>query len=263
MGFGIRPIWEHDNYTAKETYIIANIYEYDISKANISILLSLGWITPELYNELLACEKQVREVRIGLMIRDNQEMNQALSMGFKEFRRRLFEANDISNEEVVSIKKDAVFVTRELQYTNFDYVHFTKKNHYTMFYRLKNLEIWYGDDPYGNVSMDIKGIKDALLLTYDCEFIRMLMSIFIPMSHRDIRGALTRYKMVLNLYTSGNAPLSAYRELNSSFMFKIRGSHYRALLLTEEARTHLDISYNLMLLGILKQTLVNMFLEGK
>ena len=255
-----KPLWMKDAYTIHQTYVLTNIYEYDMSKANISILLSLGWITPELYNELYhLSDKKVREVRIGLMLRDNPEMNQALSDGFKEYRRRLFEANGIQDDEVISIKKDAVFVTRPLMYTKFDHVTFSCKNHYTMFYRLSNLEVWYGEDETG-VNLDIKGIKDELLETYDCYFLNMLISIFVPMSHGDIKEALNRLKTAVRAYKSGTVPISAYRELNSGFAYRIRGSRYRAMMLGDEYKSSVDQSYNLMMLGFVKQTLCNLYL---
>lgn len=82
MSHYIKPLWAKDSYTIHQTYVLTSCYEYDIKKANISILLNLRLITPELYREFYDMpDKATREIKIGLMLRDNPEMNRALSNG--------------------------------------------------------------------------------------------------------------------------------------------------------------------------------------
>ena len=263
MSHYIKPLWAKDSYTIHQTYVLTSCYEYDIKKANISILLNLGLISPELYREFYDMpDKATREIKIGLMLRDNPEMNKALSNGFKEYRRQLFEANDILPEEVIAIKKDAIFVTRPLKYTKFGYVHFINKGEYSMFYRLNNLEIWYGENDINGSYIQIKGIKNSLLNTYECAFINLLMMVFKPMSRGYADVALSELKKVTDMYLSGKMPVSVYREMNSGFMYKIKNSKYRSYHMNQEDVQFIDNSYNLMLLGFLKQTLVNMYLGG-
>ena len=55
-------------YRAPADFLIdTNIREYDISKANISILLDSGVIDAETYNILVSQPKQIREVPGGKM----------------------------------------------------------------------------------------------------------------------------------------------------------------------------------------------------
>ena len=131
-----------------------------------------------------------------------------------------------------------------------------------MFYRLNNLEIWYGENDINGSYIQIKGIKDSLLNTYECAFINLLMMVFKPMSRGYADVALSELKKVTDMYLSGKMPISVYREMNSGFMYRIKNSKYRSYHMNQEDVKFVDNSYNLMLLGFLKQTLVNMYLGG-
>ena len=60
-------LYKRTLYTKKVSYLINEIYEYDISKANVSILLESGMITQETYDMFCQMPKYQREVAIGYM----------------------------------------------------------------------------------------------------------------------------------------------------------------------------------------------------
>ena len=137
-------LWERDNYTAQISVLYnVYIYEYDISKANINILYSKGIIDKQTYDYLYNAERMKRQIYIGNLQKDSK-IAQALKEGFIEYRHKLFMSNNIQDYEVLSIKKDAIYViSRRLQNTNFGLVNFIEKNWYSGFYKIKNLELYY------------------------------------------------------------------------------------------------------------------------
>ena len=65
------------NYTAPIDYLIStNIREYDISKANINTLLFFNKISKEQYDYFYNLEKEKRNIIIGNLVRDNEEIKE-------------------------------------------------------------------------------------------------------------------------------------------------------------------------------------------
>ena len=135
-------LWENINYLAEISYLPNTlIYEYDISKANINVLYSKGVIDKKTYDYLYNAERMTRQVYVGKLQRDKAIVD-ILKAGIIEAKKILFEANDIKDYEVLSIKNDAVFIiNRNLINTKFGLINFVNKNQYTSFYKIKNLEM--------------------------------------------------------------------------------------------------------------------------
>ena len=89
-------------YLAPIDYIInTSITEYDISKANINILLYLGKISQQQYDYYYNLPKGKREIAVGMLQKD-PNMALALKQGLVEFKKKFFEANAIEDYEVLS-----------------------------------------------------------------------------------------------------------------------------------------------------------------
>ena len=130
-------LYQKVNYTAPIDYLISkNIREYDITKSNINILLFFNKISKEQYDHFYNMDKTERNETIGKIIRDDEELKQAILDGVIEAKRMFFEANNIQDDEVLSIKNDAVFIIdRAMKYTKFGNIEFVNKNSYTSFYK--------------------------------------------------------------------------------------------------------------------------------
>ena len=104
-------IYEKTNYSAGLNYLNNTfIREYDISKANINVLFSKGIIDKRTYDYLYESERMIRQIFVGKLIKNNNGVSDVLKQGILEARKNLFEANDIKDYEVLSIKNDAVFI---------------------------------------------------------------------------------------------------------------------------------------------------------
>lgn len=252
-------LFNKDVYTIPETYVISGIYEYDISKANINILFEKGVIGEETYNSLFYSDKKNREVAVGNM-QKNVNIARALSEGFKEFRHLLFQTNMIQNNEIVSIKKDAVFVTRPLNNTIFGRVEFKLKNIYSLMIKLNGLEIYYGLDINGKDHLiDIKGIRDEKLNSYEHYLFNIFISIFSLIITNSYVAALNLLNQYIDSYINLKLDISTYREFNRTYMFRIKNSIYMSDIVNQEHIDCIDISYNLNILLELKMILINMY----
>ena len=104
-------LWKSKNYLMPVPYLIAHhIYEYDIQKANISVLRELNLIDEDYYQRLYKLPRMQRQVEIGYLIKYTDGLSDKLSEGIASFRKSFFEANNIEDEDILSIKNDAIFV---------------------------------------------------------------------------------------------------------------------------------------------------------
>ncbi|QDJ97883.1 hypothetical protein PALS2_258 [Staphylococcus phage PALS_2] len=99
------------NYTSDVRYIKDTVItEYDIKSAGMNILYDSGYLNEEQYNKLRNTQKYERNVIIGKMLRSNKKMNEVLMNGFKIARKIFIENNNLKDSDILSIKKDAIFV---------------------------------------------------------------------------------------------------------------------------------------------------------
>ena len=155
-------IYEKTNYSAGLNYLNNTfIREYDISKANINVLFSKGIIDKRTYDYLYESERMIRQIFVGKLIKNNNGVSDVLKQGILEARKNLFEANDIKDYEVLSIKNDAVFIIgRVLNNTDFGLIKFANKNQYTAFMSFMNMELYY----YYNILLVFQQILQQLLI---------------------------------------------------------------------------------------------------
>ena len=257
-------LWRMTNYIANINYITnAYIFEYDIEKANINILWSKGVIDDKTYNYLYNIKKIYRQIYIGKLLQNNYGLQSILYNGIEEVRRKLFESNNIKDNEVLSIKNDAIYVVnRELQITQFNNIIFRKKNTYTSFYRLtKFLEFYY---TYNHITsyekLDIKGFEQIQLQYHEDYMIKFFKDLFYTLQTESIEDAITKLKMFYDYYITLSLPSGFYREFNSISKYRFKDNElYYIDNITEDMKIYIDISYNIQYLMELQKILVRIY----
>ena len=143
-------MYEKDLFLTDDSIIINRIIrEYDMSKANINILLYKGLITQDQFDKYYNIPKGLRERTIGTLQRDYPKINQGLKDGFVEARKMLFESNNLNESNVVAVKKDAVFtLDKYLEYNQFKNLVFLNKNTYSSFIQVYKLELYFYVNSY-------------------------------------------------------------------------------------------------------------------
>ena len=251
----MRQLYENINYNSGIPYIFSSyIREYDIKKANISILYDEGVISKSEYEYLYSAKRIERQKYIGLLQKKDNKITETLKQGIIEAKRNLFLSNSIDSSNVLCIKNDAVYIiSRELQYTKFGNVEFIMKNQYTSFMNIMNIEFYYG---YNRVdkseTFDIKGLGKYFYLhdAYMSDFICYILN---SIENESIETVITDFKSFYEEYINKKLPIPYYREYNPQSMYSIINTPFKVYYLenNDDNKNAIDISYNLNLLRIL------------
>lgn len=250
---------KHNYLLDDQKFLLSNyIREYDLSKANISVLYASKVIDEDTYNRLLLSDKMDREIEIGKMIRKDPSIQDTLSKGIIEAKKLLFEANQIQDNEVLSIKNDAVFIIgRPLYNTVFlnGLLTFNNKNNYNSYYRLGTYE-YYGYNINDVYDIDIKGMgsKRSLHEKYMIDFFKYCFYMAEQVNIREIldlvKGFYTDY-VCLKLANGYYRPLNSERYLLRNMLQYCPPQEVDEV--REEDKKYIDISYNLNILRELHQ----------
>lgn len=247
-------IWTKGNYKSKYQYIVDHpIREYDISKANINVLRDANAISEETYQYLYAAPKLDREVFIGKMQGRDSNITSILKDGIANARRIFIEANQITDDEILAIRNDAITVIgdkpiRQLQIT--DRVAFRLAGLYSSYYSVERIDYFYNCDRIkGLESLEVKGLGDGGQHLHEQYMLSFLMRLFYTAQIEGAKNAINILQSFYYNYINKNLDIQYYRELNSQSMFRyISNFSMVSTLYTEFASEYdkniIDISYN-------------------
>ena len=235
-------LYKRTLYTKKVRFIINEIYEYDIAKANISILLQAGIIKQREYDMFSQMTKYQREVTLGCM-QKTPLIREALKEGFKIARKKLIDANHLTEDDIVSIKKDAFYTLRRLDKTTFGHIDFTLRNQYDIYIYCRGIEIYYGLNEFDEGVMDIKGISDGKLQYHEAyvSFIAYILKLVIK---NNVDMAIQELMSFIQKYDNRELELDYYREFNAESMFRI--GNFGMSFLDEAYKSVVSIENNQM-----------------
>ena len=169
-------LYKRDLYTTKDfdSIISKRIIEYDIKSANVNLCRYYKLLPEDELKKIEAMDKHNRVVYVGKLQKDKNFANK-LSKAFEDVRKQFFIANGIVDSDILSIKKDAIFIVgKRCRNTNFGNITFVEKNVYSSFHKLNGLEFYYNGR---EDRLDIKGIDDKSLYLYQ-KFINILKRLF-------------------------------------------------------------------------------------
>lgn len=261
-------IWERDNYIAKVPYIINQyITEYDMKRANISVLYNKGVISKALYDYLYDADRSYREKYIGQMQRYNPLLSEIKSNAIREFRGRFYEANSLSQADILSIKSDAIFVLgRQCQCTKFENIEFRVANIYNAYMHIGNLEIYYGFDPMtGDQNIDVKGIKDDKLELHRDHMMMFLCNMFYELLTSGPQEAIKCSQEFLEVLLSKSSPDPGFYRIfdsNSGYLIRTHNSAFIVPSITPAQISFVDTSANVNFLSELLSILSDIYLRN-
>ena len=151
------------NYTNKGLVYLKNniIREYDMVNAGMNILFRNGVFTEEEYNQFNQMKKLEKNILVGKFLKKHPDINEALINEFIVIRKELFESNGIKDDDILSIKKDAVFVINK-KLSNLElneHYMFKEKNKYIAYINIDKKEFYYNIE---RRNFDIKGYSDFI-----------------------------------------------------------------------------------------------------
>lgn len=238
-------LFKRDQYLNKTHSFLScsDIIEYDISQAGYNISKRYGLLTKKQEKKLTDLSKKGKHYEIGWMQKHDPEFKKALKQAFIDMREEFFVANNIEDDDILSIKKDAIFLLRSCDVVKFDNVEFKDKNRYSTFLNLNNCEYYYN----AYEKLDVKNINDDIVAkhnNYMNNFI-MLMCKHIETSTehiqlRYIRRFIDKYKML-------ELPVNYYRQYDKKSHFELLeggDDNFPYDSYWEDKKEDLDISYN-------------------
>ncbi len=213
-------LYTRHNYLNKNIpYLVSSeIIEYDMKEAGFSLVKKYNLLSNSKINYLENLEKDHRRVMLGIYQRSDKKFANALNEKFVEARKEFFEANNLSDDDVLSIKKDAIFTLKHCLNTKFENVEFRPKNVYSSYYYINNYEMYVN-----NNILDIKGINDDKLILHKDYMLDFLHTIFKMFEISPSNSIIRTIKEFSELYKYRKLDIGFYRELNSESLFKVKG----------------------------------------
>lgn len=263
---------EKKNYLVEVPfYFNTFIREYDISKANASILLWKKEINERQFHEIISLPRMDRQILIGKMQKDKR-INDLIQNGFKECRYNFFKQNQLLPQDILSVKNDAIFVlNKKVPVTQFNgVINFLLKNEYTSYMALnkRHIELYYKYDPItGEDHIDVKGINDSKLELHKKYFLDFLYFLFEMLEQDSIENTITTFNNFFKMYINRELEPEYYRTFNADSKFVVRWKSVTHTQLyafdsVSTARNNLeslDISFNMNLLREIFSFLSNIY----
>ena len=248
------------NYITPDKYLSGVIKEYDIQKANISMLRYKNIIDDDKYLYYTRMDKMSREIEIGMMIKRNQDIYQAIQTGIIEAKQQFVSENEINDSsKIVRVANDAIYIIGIPYIKTVDfcdgYVHFNQKGVYNVMMNLNGI-IFFIDLTSSYPFVDIKGIREGVLGLHVDHILSIIINTVITLERAGVKDAINSLSEFIEDYVKLNLDIRYYREFNSESMYKIKNSPYKTYEVSDI--NDIDINYNLTLLRELFGILVNM-----
>ena len=223
----------------------SDITEYDIKHANTSLMRYYKIYPSEKLDAIDKMPKIRREYTIGMLCRKDKTINKKLAKSFDDMMMKFLETNDLTEDDLISIKKDAAFViNRKVKERIFDCVEFAIKNSYCAYIKIPHYEFYIKKDK----SVDVKGIgdKDALELHKNgiLEFVNNVIELYAKQDTEELSRYLHEF---VEVYKNRELPFEYYREFNSQSAFITHDEMGGTVVLDElddSMISDIDITFN-------------------
>ena len=252
----LTPIYEKVRYVAPYEWLINhNIQEWDLEKANISILRSLDLISEEEYQRYYHMSRQEREVALGCLRRDNPRIEEGYQKGIKAVRQLFFDANSLEQENVLYIDNDSITTVHQWRDPRAStlygqltpYINFRVKRRYTSFYKLFGIDFLYYSDGFDEV-FRLKNVDDAKLRrSHSGYFLDFLLAAAFSAQNYPILDSIQMVRQTYTNYSALSLEVPYYRELNARNQYKLLTTPfytYYSDMLSESDKDKVDIGYN-------------------
>lgn len=223
----------------------STITEYDIRHANTSLMRYYDIYPSEKLDAIDKMPKAKREYVVGMLCRNDKTINKKLSKSFDDMMLKFLESNELTEDDLISIKKDAAFViNRNVKKRIFDCVEFAIKNSYCAYIKIPQYEFYIKKDK----TVDVKGIgdKDALKLHENgiLEFINTVIDLYSKQDTEELSRYLHEF---MEVYKNRELPFDYYREFNSQSAFISHDEMGGTVILDElddSMISDIDITFN-------------------
>jgi hypothetical protein len=234
-------IAEKTNYLNKEIVYLRNtvITEYDIKSAGFTVIKTKNLLPSEEILELESVEKLERNIRIGKRILQYPKISEEIINTLADIRKDFAVFNQLKEDDILSIKKDALFIIKKSPSTlNIKGFEFRKKESYTSYLYLNKKEFYYSSI---TGKMDIKGLHEESKILHE-NFLLKDIKKFIEFGEKltDVQmyNSLKSYR---TKYLNRQLPVDTYRDIETG---KFSMGDYQLDNISEDMLASVDISQN-------------------
>lgn len=236
-------IWKKDNYINDNFLYLVNkeIIEYDMKEGGFSLVQEFNLLDESIINKLKKMSKEKRKIELGKIQRDDDKFKENLKQAFQAARKIFFEMNDLEDNDILSIKKDAIITTRYCKYSKVGkYIDFRPKHEYTSYIRLdKRLELYYSPNEF-----EVKGIGENAITLHENYLIKFLKLYFYKLETKTSEDVIEFTRNFIDKYKTRNLPVGYYRNFNVKSDYIIIDDDTRYMTYWEDQKEDIDISYN-------------------
>jgi hypothetical protein len=222
-----------------------NIVEYDIASGGYSVSSAEGLLPADLKSRIDGMNKKQRQIALGMYTLDNPSFTKELHEAFKKYVAEFREANEIDEDNVISIKKDSlIFYDSPIRHDKFGEgnVHFTRRGKYSSYAYIDGKQYFFDGL---SKKLDVKGLTEGFGKDDLVEEIGTVLGFDEHKTKDFIFGYM---KELREAYLDRELAFGYYREMSAMAGYKIRdeGSSWDIYLeeVTEETFQRIDIQYN-------------------
>lgn len=240
-----KQLWERHYYTNHDIEFLINseIVEYDIKSAGLSLAKEFKYLSEETIEKLENMTKADRNRRMGILKINNKQLSKNENNALVEARKLFIKSNNLNVNNIISIKKDAVFVTQRCNNRKFGNIEFVPKNKYTSYMELNRLEFYYNSN-----RLDVKGIDDVMLSKHEeymLEFFKTYLSLLESGNESRLKEYITNF---VYRYKSRLLDIEYYREFNVTSAYRLKdmieNNVYGIDTIDSTGFEYINISYN-------------------
>ena len=188
------------------------IIEYDMKDAGFNIIKQFKLLPSEKIIELEKMGKGFdRHKAIGILQRD-REFSTRLLDKFAEMRGLFVGYNNLGDNNIIAVKKDAIFTIGECKKTKFGGIEFAQKNRYSSYIRFEdnhNIEIYYS-----NELTDVKGMSESSLNRHRFYILQFLREVIAKLEDKNSSVRRDLIKFIMD-YKSMTLDETYYLEFNN------------------------------------------------
>lgn len=220
------------------------IIEFDMKSAGLNLIKYYELLPDDTIMELERMEKSARNKKIGIIQRDDSVFKERLSKAFIDVRRMFFEYLMLEDDDVLSIKKDAIFlIDPTIKDTiRFGNIAFIAKNQYTSYLYINRKEFYIDTI---NKRVDLKGISDVS--SHDDYLLSFFVKFASMNENSNRRDMIARYLVdFIRRYRSKELPIGYYRRLSQDNNYVVYQDSIGEYIEIDETTDidNIDISYN-------------------
>lgn len=251
----LSELYKKDLYLNKDIpYLYGKeIYEYDIHAAGLSITKEFKLLSEK---EIKKIEnkpnKKAIAIAIGIAQRKDKVYKEELAKGFIKARKLFFEANNLEDYQILSIKKDAIFTLVPCNVQRFGEIEFLQKHKYSSCMMTDKYEFYYGRD-----EIDVKGLDDAVVYHHQDFLLSFMKKFFYTVECGTKQDGMRMLRVMIDRYKRLELDPGYYREFNRENNYKEKSGELVYSDVTPMLLPDIDISFNFIniILPLLKTLL--------